>query len=58
VFWAVVVGLLVAVGTAASLIISAVHGFWIVIAVICAALAAGLVACADSLKKNVFMVTQ
>lgn len=45
------VGLLVAVGTAASLIISAVHGFWIVVAVICAALAAGLVAYANSLKK-------
>lgn len=51
-FRAAVVGLLVAVGTAASLIISAVHGFWIVVAVICAALAAGLVACANSLKKN------
>jgi hypothetical protein len=46
-------GLLVAVGTAASLVVGDVHGVMIVVAVACAALAAGLVAFANSLKKNV-----
>ena len=50
---ALVGGLLVAVGTAASLLVPDVHGFMIVTVVACAALAAGLVTYANSLKKNV-----
>ncbi len=53
-----VVGLLAAVVTAASLAISDVHGIMILLVVACAALAAGLGAWVNSVKKNVFNVTQ
>lgn len=56
--WALVVGLLAAVGTAASLVAGAVHGVMIVIVVGCAAAAAGGTAFANSVKKNAFYVTQ
>jgi hypothetical protein len=49
---ALVVGLLAAVGTAASLVVSAVRGVMIVIVVGCAAAAAGAIAFANSVKKN------
>jgi hypothetical protein len=49
--------LLVAVGTAASLVVGNVHGVMIGVAVACAALTAGLVAYANLVKKNAFMVT-
>jgi hypothetical protein len=52
-----VVGLLVAVGTAASLVISDLHGRMILVAIACAALATGAVAYAGADKKNVCNVT-
>jgi hypothetical protein len=55
---ALVVGLLVAVGTAASLAVGDVHGVMIVIVVGCAAAAAGAVAFANSVKKNVCEVAK
>jgi hypothetical protein len=55
---AVVGGLLVAVGTAASQMVTAVHGVLIVVAVICASVAAGFVAYANLVKKNIFRVTE
>ena len=51
-FRTLVGGLLVAVGTAASLLANVVHGAMIAIVVACAAVAAGAVAFANSLKKN------
>jgi hypothetical protein len=51
---ALVVGLLAAVGTAASLAAGVVRGAMIVIVVGCAAAAAGVVAFANSVKKNAF----
>jgi hypothetical protein len=48
-----VLGLLTAVGTAASLGTGEVHGFTIVIAVACAALATGLAACANLIQKKI-----
>jgi hypothetical protein len=56
-FRALAGGLLVAVGTAASLLVSVVHGIMIAMIVGCAAVATGMVAFANSLKKNVFEVT-
>jgi len=50
-FRAPVVGLLVAVGTAASLMVSDLHGLMILMMVACAALAAGAVAYAEAVKK-------
>ncbi len=50
-FRAPVVGLLVAVGTAASLMVSDLHGLMILMMVACAALAAGAVAYAGAVKK-------
>ena len=51
-FRALAGGLLVAVGTAASLVVGDVHGAMIVIVVGCAAVAAGTVTFANSVKKN------
>lgn len=51
-FRAPVVGLLVAVGTAASLMVSDLHGLMILMMVACAALAAGAVAYAGAVKKS------
>ena len=48
---AVVGGLLVAVSTAASLVVPDVHGTMIVPVIACAGIAAGLVTCANSVKK-------
>lgn len=50
--WALVGGLLVAVGTAASLVASDVHGAMLVLAVGCASLATGVVAYANSVQKK------
>jgi hypothetical protein len=50
-----VLGLLVAVGTAASLVAGDVHGVMIVVVVMCAALAAGLVASANSVQKKALL---
>jgi len=57
-FRALVGGLLVAVGTAASLTVGDVHGAVIAVVVACAAMAAGLVAFANSDKKNAYDVPQ
>jgi hypothetical protein len=50
-------GLLVAVGTAASLVALAVHGAIFGLVAVCAALSVDLVAFADALKKNLTTVT-
>ena len=57
-FRALVGGLLVAVGTAASLVIPDVRGTMVTLMIICAALATGLVAYANSDKKNLSRVTE
>jgi hypothetical protein len=54
-FRAPVVGLLVAVGTAASLMVSDLHGLMILMMVACAALAAGAVAYAGAVKKSAML---
>jgi len=51
------VGLLAAVCTAASLVVAILHGFLILMAVVAAALAAGLLAFANSVKKNASKMT-
>ena len=48
-------GLLVAVSTAASLTVRDVHGFLEVVVIVCAALAAGLVAWAKPVQKKAFL---
>ncbi len=51
------VGLLAAVCTAASLVVAVLHGPLIFMAVVAAALAAGLLAFANSVKKNASKMT-
>ena len=51
------VGLLAAVCTAASLVVAILHGVLAVVAVVAAALAAGVIAFVNCVKKNASYVT-